>query len=177
MSEENLNYAEFGVAKKAEGKNRLQRIALVCAYVLFALAYSAMSVAISIPQIIAIMPILVWMFVFFTWKFVKFDYEYRIEKGEMIFVKAYTPKKKKELFRFKVKEAKKIVPVTELSEKNTSTGKIYDFRGSSKSPASYVAVLGEGGSDTRVYFEATIQTVKVLHRLNDKAIVSGELKF
>lgn len=177
MSEENLNYAEFGVSKKAEGKNKLQRILLVSAYVLFAILYATIFISVSIPQVIAILPIFVWMFIFFTWKHVKFDYEYKIEQGEMIFLKAYTPKKKKELFRFKVRDAKKIVPIKDFSKKDMLTGRIYDFRGSSKSPASYMAVVAVDGKDACVYFEATIQTVKLLHRLNDKTIVSGELKF
>ena len=177
MSEENLNYAEFGVSKKAEGKNKLQRILLVIAYVLFAILYATIFISVSIPQVIAILPIFVWMFIFFTWKHVKFDYEYKIEQGEMIFLKAYTPKKKKELFRFKVRDAKKIVPIKDFSKKDMLTGRIYDFRGSSKSPASYMAVVAVDGKDACVYFEATIQTVKLLHRLNDKTIVSGELKF
>ena len=177
MSEENLNYAEFGVAKKAEGKNKLHRILLVCAYVLFAVAYAGIFISVRIPQVIAILPIFVWMFIFFTWKHVKFDYEYKIEQGEMIFVKAYTPKKKKELFRFRVREAKKIVPITDFSKQDMFTGAVYDFRGSSKSPASYMAIVAVDGKDACVYFEATVQAVKLLHRLNDKTIVLGDLKF
>ena len=35
---EGINFAEYTVARKSEGKNKLARVALVLAYVLFALA-------------------------------------------------------------------------------------------------------------------------------------------
>ena len=90
MNEDFINYAEYGVEKKGEGKNRIARILLVCLYIVFSSLYAGFFISVRIPHLIAILPILLWILIFFTWRLVKYDCEYRIEKGEMIFSHSQT---------------------------------------------------------------------------------------
>ena len=169
---EGINFAEYTVAKKPEGKNKLARVMLVCAYVIFALAYASVFIAVRIPQVIAVLPVFLWMAVFFTWKYVSFDYEYRVEAGYMTVSKT-VGKKKKELARICVREAIDIRPL----RSGVQGCHVCDYRGSEKSSDGYYIVYEKDGVRECVYFEATTALVKVLHRLNEKTEVSKELRF
>ena len=169
---EGINFAEYTVQRKPEGKNKLARVLLVCAYVIFAIAYASLFIAVRIPQVIAVLPVFLWMAVFFTWKFVSFDYEYRVEAG-FLTVSKTVGKKKKELSRICVKEAIEIMPLRE----KVQGCHVCDYRGSEKSPDAYYIVYEKDGVRECVYFEATTALVKVLHRLNEKTQVSKELRF
>ncbi len=177
MSEGLLNYAEYGVAKKAEGDNLTKRILLVLLYVFFGSGYIVFFLtAVKMPQVIAVLPLLIWMLIFFTWHLVKYDYEYKIEQGEMVFYIAYSPKKKKEQLRFKIRDAEKIAPVACFDDEQIKNAVVYDYRGTAKSPDSYIAYYLNEGKGYAVYFEATTRAVKLMCKFNEKTVLSEELR-
>ena len=80
--EYSLRFAEYTVAKRPTGKNRLARILLLLAYFLFALAYViAFTVIWLLPQVIAVLPLLLVIFIFFTRRLVKYDICVRLDSG------------------------------------------------------------------------------------------------
>lgn len=163
MSEDFINYAEYGVERKAEGKNRLARVLLIFLYIAFASLYAGFFISVRIPQVIAILPILLWILIFFTWRLVKYDCEYRIEQGEIIFFTSHSAKKKKEKLRVRIKEAKRIIPIGEYKAEDES---FLDFRGSKKCENGYVIICSQNGKKLAVAFEAIPQALKLLKRLN-----------
>ena len=169
---EGINFAEYTVDRKPEGKNRLARVVLIFCYIAFALAYSGVFIAIRIPQVIAVLPVFIWIAVFFSWKRVCYSYEYRIDGGYMTVSKT-VGKKKKELCRIFVRGAIYIRPLLRQTDKC----RVRDYRGSGISPDSYCIVYEKDGVRECVYFEATAALVKVLHRLNEKTQVSKELRY
>ncbi len=170
---EGINFAEYTVPRKAEGKNKLARIILVCGYIVFAIAYAGVFISIRIPHLIAVLPIFLWMAVFFSWRYVSYDYEYRVDGGYFTVAKI-VGKKKTEKCRVYVREAIEIRP---LRENTARKCRAYDYRGDGKSPDSYYAVYENNGARECVCFEATSALVKVLHRLNEKTEVSKELRY
>lgn len=178
MSEGSLNYAEYSVAKKAEGDNLAKRILLVLLYVFFGSGYIVFFLTVvKMPQVIAVLPLLIWMLVFFTWYLVKYDYEYKIEQGEMIFYIAYSRKKRKEQLRFRIKNAEKIAPVAHFDDEQIKNAVKCDFRGTVKSPDSYIAYYLNKGREHAVYFEATEQAVKLMRKFNEKTVLSEGLRY
>ena len=174
---EGINFAEYTVARKAEGKNKLARVALVFAYVIFAVAYAFVFISIKIPQLIAILPLLLWIAVFFTWKYASYDISYKVEEG-YFYVDKIVGKKRKNVFSIRVREANEIAPLS--AEKMASHDKnlVADFRGTAKnSDAYYIKYTREDGTDAYVYTEMRAELVKVLHRLNEKTEVSKELRY
>ena len=168
MSEDFINYAEYGVERRAEGKNKLARMLLVFLYIVFASSYAGFFISVRIPQVIALLPIFLWILVFFTWRLVKYDCEYKIEQGEMIFFISYSAKRKKEKLRIRVKDAKKIIPEKEYDR---GTEEFFDFRGSKKCSDGYVIVYEQGGKEIAVAFEAIPQALKILKRLNPDSVI------
>ncbi len=168
MSEDFINYAEYGVEKKAEGKNKLARILLICLYIGFASFYAGFFIMVTIPQVIAILPIFLWILIFFTWRLVKYDCEYKIEQGEIIFFISYSEKKKKEKLRARIREAKAILPIEKYKENGET---FFDFRGSKKCENGYVIVYETSEKKIAVAFEAIPQALKLLKRLNGNTVI------
>ena len=174
---ESINSASYTVSRKSERKNALARVSLVCAYILFGLAYSGFFIAIRVPQLIAILPILLWMAVFFTWKYVSYDICYIVDAGNFYVEKEYG-RKKKFVFSCHVREAEEIAPLNrENSLALAKAGKVTDLRGSASSPDSYYIKCKTDGKIQIVYFEATTRMVKLLYRLNEKTEISKGLRF
>ena len=174
---EGINFAEYTVSRKGEGKNRVARVLLVCAYVLFALAYSFTFIAIKIPQVIAILPLLLWIFVFFTWRYVSYDICYRVEQGNF-YVDKIIAKKRKSIFSLRVRDASEIAPLNREKALEHSLFDVTDLRGTSKNTdAYYIKYTRSDGKECCVYVEMTTELVKVLHRLNEKTVISKELRY
>jgi hypothetical protein len=169
MNEDFINYAEYGVEKKGEGKNRMARILLVCLYVVFSSLYAGFFISVRIPHLIAILPILLWILIFFTWRLVKYDCEYRIEKGEMIFSHSQSAKRKTEKLRLRVKTAERIIPAEQYAEEKGRY--VYDFRGSKKCSCGYVILSSKNERKIAVFFEAIPQALKLLKRLNENTVI------
>ena len=75
MAEESVNYAEYTVTKKAEGKNLRKRIALIAVYVVYIIVVVAITVATKGGGAMwgFLFFLLFIIMVFFSWKLVKED--------------------------------------------------------------------------------------------------------
>ena len=169
---EGINFAEYTVARKCEGKNLAARAALVFSYIAFGILYVFFFIYLRIPQLIAVLPIFLWMAVFFSWRYVSYDYRCEIEKGQMRVLKVLG-KKCKELVSFHIKDALEIAPLKDKAGGDV----IYDLRGTKNSTDSYFAVFIKDKKRVCVCFEATSALVKLMHRLNENTVISKELRF
>ena len=177
MDEYSYNAASYGVKTRAEGKNLLYRILLVLGYLAFSTGYCVIFlVPVKMPALIAILPIFLLILIPSTWRLVNYDYEYLIEHGEIAVEKLFNTKKRRRIFTLRLKEAGRILPAP-LDFSAKEYDRVLDFRGSRKSPDSYlIEYRAEDGRYTAVLIEATIKLVKMMAKYNDSTIVSKDLR-
>lgn len=177
--EESVNYAEYTVTQKAEGKNLKKRILLIALYLLV-LAVIVVVVnmtnggaAVWVGVLFVLCIALVW----FTWRLVKEEKQYEVSNAKLRINAINGSGKSTNLFDNLVSEFSLIAPMNdEYKEKFAAAGKVLDFRGNSKSPDSYFAILEKDGTTTAVCFEATNKMLKVMKFYNKNATVVTEVR-
>jgi len=172
--EESINYAEYTVEKKPEGKNLQKRIFMIGLYVL---AFAAICVVISLTQgagavwggvFFVLLVALIW----FTWRLVKEERKYEVVNAKLKIQELNGSGKGKVVFENLVSEFTVIAPMTaEYEAQFKNADEILDFRGNSKSPDSYFARLEKDGKTTVVCFEAINKMLKVMKFYNSKGTV------
>ena len=172
--EESINYAEYTVEKKPEGKNLQKRIMLIGLYVL---ALAVIVTLISLTQgagavwggvFFVLLVALVW----FTWRLVKEERKYEVINAKLKIQELNGSGKGKVVFENLVSEFTIIAPMTAEYESQYKTAdEILDFRGDSKSPDAYFARLEKDGKSTVIYFEVVNKMLKVMKFYNSKGTV------
>lgn len=172
--EESINYAEYTVEKKPEGKNLKKRIFMIALYVL---AFAAIGFVISLTQgagavwggvFFVLLVALIW----FTWRLVKEERKYEVINAKLKIQELNGSGKGKVVFENLVSEFTVIAPMTaEYEAQYKNADEILDFRGSTKSPDSYFARLEKDGKSTVVCFEAINKMLKVMKFYNSKGTV------
>ena len=173
-------YAEYAVAKKAEGKNLLLRILLITLYVSFALAYFIFFTAvIPIVMLIALLPLFVWMLVFFTWRYASVEIEYQIHSGTVTFYHIYGGRSRRKKFEYRIKDLITVAPMDRTHEGDVARATLtHDFRGAKNTPDAYYFTYQKAGRTCAVFFEATAKTVKSFRYFNSAAtVVSTSLRY
>ena len=172
--EESINYAEYTVEKKPEGKNLQKRIMLIGLYVL---ALAVIALLISLTQgagavwggvFFVLLVALVW----FTWRLVKEERKYEVVNAKLKIQELNGSGKGKVVFENLVSEFTVIAPMTaEYEAQYKDADEVLDFRGDTKSPDSYFARLEKDGKSTVVCFEAINKMLKVMKFYNSKGTV------
>lgn len=175
FSEENSgsNYAEFAVAKKADGKIKLQRLLLLLAYAVFAIAYCAVFlVAVKMPALIAILPLLIFIFYLCTWRFTKLEYIYIVYQGMVHIYQNNGYNRAKEVFTAHVSENLGIVPENEDYADVTKGCEItLDLSAGRGTPDRYVAVFEKDGKKTAVSFTAATKLLTALRYYGGENVI------
>lgn len=165
--EESVNYAEYTVEKKSEGKLKLIRICLISLYLFVGVGLFAFFLAIKFWPAGTVMPFLTWLLWGLTWKFAQLEHKYEVKNAKLVISNIYGRKKLAVQFESLASELKVIAPMSEGNRKQfEKADKILDFRGNSESPDAYYAILDKDGTTTAVYFEATNKMLKVLKFYN-----------
>ncbi len=165
--DESVNYAEYTVEKKPEGKLKMIRIGLIALYLFVGVGLFAFFLAIKFWPAGTIMPFLTWILYGLTWKFAQLEHKYEVKNAKLVISNIYGRKKQVVQFENLASELKVVAPMTEGNKKQyEKADKIMDFRGNSASPDAYYAILDKDGSTTAVYFEATNKMLKVLKFYN-----------
>lgn len=177
--EEGVNYAEYTVAQKAEGKNLRKRVLFIIGYVLFGLGIPGFFLfgPIKIWPIGAIMPILTFIVVGLTWRYCDLEHKYEVANAKFKVSEIFGRKKEELLFENLVSGFSVIAPMTdEYKDQYEKADEILDYRGSKTSPDSYFARLEKDGKSTVIYFEAINKMLKVMKFYN-KATVVTEVRY
>ena len=165
--DESVNYAEYTVEKKPEGKLKMIRIGLIALYLFVGVGLFAFFLAIKFWPAGTIMPFLTWILYGLTWKFAQLEHKYEVKNAKLVISNIYGRKKCVVQFENLASELKIVAPMTEDNRKQfEKADKIMDFRGNSASPDAYYAILEKDGQSTAVYFEATNKMLKVLKFYN-----------
>ncbi|MBE6626883.1 MAG: hypothetical protein E7628_06870 [Ruminococcaceae bacterium] len=165
--EESVNYAEYTVDKKPEGKLKWIRIGLISLYLFVGVGLFAFFLAIKFWPAGTVMPFLTWILYGLTWKFAQLEHKYEVKSAKLVISNIYGRKKQVVQFENLASELKVIAPMNEGNRKQfEKADKIMDFRGNTASPDAYYAILEKDGKSTAVYFEATNKMLKVLKFYN-----------
>ena len=165
--EESVNYAEYTVEKKPEGKLKMIRIGLISLYLFVGIGLFAFFLAIKFWPAGTVMPFLTWILYGLTWKFAQLEHKYEVKSAKLVISNIYGRKKQVVQFENLASELKVIAPMSEGNRKQfEKADKIMDFRGNTASPDAYYAILEKDGKSTAVYFEATNKMLKVLKFYN-----------
>lgn len=182
--EESINYAEYTVEQKAEGKFLKRKILWLTVYTLIVFIYVGIMVKLSnYGVLVAILtvpfiPLTIMVLRHFTWnRYVKIEHKYEVVNAKLKITELYG-KKEEVAFENLISEFSIIAPMDEeYRDKWEKADKILDFRGSYKSPDSYFARLERDGKSLVVCFEAINKMVKVMKFYNSSSTVVKELRF
>ncbi len=175
MAEESVNYAEYTVERKAEGENLKKRLLFVALYVVVAAVVviligvtqgiGAVWLTVIVPMFIA----LVW----FTQRLVREDRKYEILNAKLRISALNASGKGKVVSDNLVSSYAVIAPMNEEYKNIWSAADVTeDWRGSSKSPDSYFALLEKDGKNTAVLFEVTNKMLKSMKFYNKATVVT-----
>ncbi len=168
-----INYFEYNVEKKVDGKTKLQRFGIVLldialALVLFA-TIDGMLLLISFCGFALVFAILT----FFLYKRTQIEFEYEINAGEFTMSKVYGGRSRKKLFSQKISSFHFIAPYTEENYKTavgTETVKKYDCLSSPDAMEQFFGVFtDDDGIKSVVFFQAPKKAVSILRFYNSSA--------
>lgn len=178
--DDSINYAEYTVEKKPEGKNLKKRIMMIALYLL---ALVVIVVLITLTQGAAavwggILFVLLVALVWFTWRLVKEERKYEVVNAKFKIQELNGSGKGTVVFENLVSEFSIIAPMTdEYKDQWANADEILDERGNSKSADSYFARLEKDGKTTVVYFEAINKMLKVMKFYNSKGTVVTTMRY
>ncbi len=184
MASDSINYAEYTVTQKSEGKYLRNKILLLLLYAAVTFAYIGIMTLLStygvlvaiitlpfIPITIVIIHNLVWS------RAVNVDHKTEISNAKIRFTDVYGHKKENLIFENLISEFSAIEPMEESNRgKWEKADRILDFRGSVKADDAYFGRLEKDGKSLVVYFEATNKMIKSIKFYNSSATVVKELR-
>ncbi len=174
-----VNYAEYTVEHKSEGKHRVKRLSLISLYVLFLLGGMILFVGIlKLWPVGAIMPFLTWIIWGLTWRYAQLEHKCEVGSAKLTISEIYGRKKQVTVFEHLISDFKIIAPMNdEHKAEYENADEFIDQRGSVSSTDAYFAAFEENGKRIVVMFEATNKMVKVLKFYNSKNTVVSELRY
>ena len=177
--EDSVNYAEYTVTKKPEGANLRKRILLIAAYLIYAIAAAVLMVGFHLAMWGFLFFLLFIIIVFFSWKMVKEDRKYECLNAKLVIseLNEGIGSKPKVVSEDLISAYSLIAPMTdEYKDKWSGAGEIKDYRGDSKSPDSYFALLEKDGKSTAILFEVTNKMLKIMKFYNSRGTVVTEVR-
>ncbi len=180
-----INYAEYTVEQKAEGKFLKRKLLWLAVYGLIIFVYIGIMVKLSnYGVLVAILtvpfiPLTVMVAKHFTWnRFVKIEHKYEVVNAKLKISEVYGPKREVVVFENLLSEFSSIGPMDEeYKDKWSNADKILDCRGSYKSPESYYARLEKDGKTVVVRFEAINKMIKSMKFYNSSATIVKQMRF
>ncbi len=178
--DDSINYAEYTVEKKPEGKNLKKRFGMIALYLL---ALAVVIVLITLTKGAGavwggVMFVLLIALVWFTWRLVKEERKYEVVNAKFKVQELNGSGKGTVVFENLVSEFSIIAPMTEeYKDQWANADVIMDERGNSKSSDSYFARLEKDGKTTVVYFEAINKMLKVMKFYNSKGTVVTTMRY
>lgn len=178
--EENHNYAERTVTKKAEGSNLTKRLLLWVLYFVVLAGIVLLCILTNGAAALwgGILFVLLVALIFFTQRLVKEERKYVIENAKLHIYSVNAGGKEKIAFEDFVSAFSVIAPVNdEYKAQYTDVNETLDLRGDAKSPDSYFGVIEKDGKKTAVFFEVTNKMLKIMKFYNSKGTVVTEVRY
>lgn len=162
-----MNYAEYAVTVKKEGKLLLKSVLLKLFTLLLFVAgtWFVCGGVVYMPPLEIIIIGFCAVFYFLASSRLKIEYEYIVTSGMIEFDAIYNQRKRKEIATFSLSDAERIAPYNDstksyIQSKNIES--VYDFCSSSASKRRYFILLRIDGNYVLVYFDAISKTLDVM---------------
>ena len=176
FTEENAgaNYAEFAVARKPDGKIRMQRFLFILLYLTFALAYCFIFLVVyKMGPVIAILPLFLLIMWFFTWKLTKVEYMYVVTQGHFHVYRYDGYNKAKEVLKQKLSENEGIYPSEDTGYEPFAKDceAMLDYSAGKNTDDRYFAIFRINGKKTAVYFTASAKILTGMRYFGGEKVI------
>lgn len=168
-----INYFEYNVEKKPDGKTRLQRFGIIVLDIVLAIAIFAIFPSGLIPIMFCGLGLVFAILTFFLYKKTQIEYEYEINSGELTMAKVYGGRTRKTLFSQKLSAFELIAPYTEERFKDATSGmevKVYNCTSSPDALDMHFGIFkDESGRKCAVILQAPKKAVSIFRFYNSTA--------
>lgn len=182
--EESVNYAEYTVAQKPEGKRLRAKILIIALYAVIVFAYLGIMVALSnFGVLVAIItlpfiPLTIMVVKRFTWdKYVDIEHKFEVVNANFRVTRIFGHRTEDVLEERLVSSFDAIAPLADVSDTVSSADVVHDYRGTSSSPDSYAAIFKDGSKTSVILFEATAKLLKMMKFYNSKGTVVAQVRY
>ena len=166
------NYAEFTYEKKNEGKVRLGRTLMICAYILYLGAFFLVCYITKVIPVFAIAPLTLWIIIFFTWKLVSYDCYFEFKAGMLelgtVKVNKKGVRRKNPQVTIHVKEAISAALYDAASADLSTVEKVYDLSEAQSSDKRIIIVFEKDGQRQAAIFEGTAKVANLIASFSEK---------
>ena len=160
------NYAAFTYEMKNEGKIRLGRTLMICAYVLYLVAFFLVCYLTRVIPVFALAPLTLWIIIFFTWKLVSYDCYFEFKAGMLelgtVKVNKKGARRQNPKVSIHVKEAIAASVYNPASDDLKSCETVYDFSSSARSDKRILIVFEKDGKRCAAIFEGTAKVANLI---------------
>lgn len=168
------NYAEFTIARKPDGKIKMQRMLFILLYAIVAVAYIfVFTVLTKMIPLVAILPLIILIMWFFTWKLTKIEYTYVVYQGMLHVYKNNGYNKAKEIFSAKLSENGGVYPVSdeEYAKFADDCQASLDYSIGKNTEDRYFAIFTVDGKKTAVYFTAATKLLTAMRYYGGENVI------
>ena len=168
------NYAEFTIARKPDGKIKMQRMLFIILYAIVAVAYIfVFTVLTKMIPLVAILPLIILIMWFFTWKLTKIEYTYVVYQGLLHVYKNNGYNKAKEVFTAKFSETEGVYPVSDedYTKYADACEAALDYSIGNNTEDRYFAIFAVNGKKTAVYFTAATKLLTAMRYYGGENVV------
>ena len=160
------NYATFTYEKKNEGKVRLARTLMICAYAAYLIVFFLVCYLTKFIPVFALAPLSLWIIIFFTWKLVSYDCYFEFKSGMLelgtVKVNKKGERRQKPLVTIHVKEALCAEVYDPSSFDLSSVKTVYNLSASESSDKRIVIVFEKNGVRCAAIFEGTAKIANLI---------------
>lgn len=170
--EESVNYAEYTVEQKPEGKYKAIRAALIAFYVLFLVGGLALFIGVlKLWPVGAVLPFITWIIWGWTWRYGQCEHKVEVVNAKLKITDIHGAGKKnaieKVICEEFIKDFALIAPMTdEYKDKYSNADKLIDARSSANAREAYFALLEKDGKKTVIMFEVVNKMIKSMKFYN-----------
>ena len=166
------NYASFTYEKKNEGKVRLGKTLMICAYVLYLAAFFLVCYITRVIPVFALAPLTLWIIIFFTWKLVSFDCYFEFKAGMLelgtVKVNRKGVRRQNPKTTIHVKNALSATLFDPASEDLKTVETVYNLSASEKSDKRILIIFEENGKRAAAIFEGTAKVANLIASFCEK---------
>lgn len=166
---------EYAVAEAKSKTLLLKQIALIAAYILWALIFFLVGTLTRLlVPFLALIPLTVWIFVFLTWRYTQVEYEYSLFAGKLVVTKILGRRTRKKLAEVNIRDLAAVFPYENVNVARAENwgAKISIYAASSLSAPSLYLALWQDEESAKKYllcFEPDEKTLKIMKYYNMSA--------
>ena len=160
------NYASFTYEKRNEGKVRLGKTLMVCAYVLYLVTFFLVCYLTRVIPVFALAPLTLWIIIFFTWKLVSYDCYFEFKAGMLelgtVKVNRKGVRRQNPKTTIHVKNALSATLFDPASDDLKTVETVYNLSASEKSDKRIIIIFEENGKRAAAIFEGTAKAANLI---------------